>query len=113
MSGIVTEPDTGLIFAELSHEWGHYTPPTPGFRDIQVFRVATHATHGVLTQRIVTAMHHGIGLGNGPDPVRRRRIHRLMSEPEGRGSAWTDERGTSEEGRRCLGAPRRRAEDSA
>ena len=39
MSGIVTEPDTGLIFVELSHEWGHYTPPTPGFRDIQVYRV--------------------------------------------------------------------------
>ena len=65
MSGIVTEPDTGLIFVELSHEWGHYTPPTPGFRDIQVFRAATHAAHGVLTQRIVTAMHHGTHL-NAP-----------------------------------------------
>ena len=65
MSGIVTEPDTGLIFVELSHEWGHYTPPTPGFSDIQVYRVATHATHGVLTQRIVTAMHHGTHL-NAP-----------------------------------------------
>ena len=42
-----------------------------------------------------------------------------MSEPKGRGAAWTDERGTSEEGRRRLGsapeassasrAPRRRA----
>ncbi|MBV9451396.1 MAG: ThiF family adenylyltransferase [Streptosporangiaceae bacterium] len=29
-------------------------------------------------------------------------------EPKGRGAAWTDERGTSEEGRRCLKAPRRR-----
>ena len=29
-----------------------------------------------------------------------------MSEPEGRGAAWTEERGTSDEGRRCLkGAP--------
>jgi|HubBroStandDraft_3_1064219.scaffolds.fasta_scaffold183292_2 kynurenine formamidase len=65
MSGVVTEPGTGLVFAELSHEWGHYTPPTPGFRDIQVFRVATHASHGVLTQRIVTAMHHGTHL-NAP-----------------------------------------------
>lgn len=36
-----------------------------------------------------------------------------MSEPEGRGAAWTDERGaqaTSEEGRRRPQAPRRRAE---
>src|SRR5215469_13050300 len=30
----------------------------------------------------------------------------LVSEPEGRGAAWTEERGTSDEGRRCLsGAP--------
>ena len=36
-----------------------------------------------------------------------------MSEPEGRGAAWTDERGTSEEGRRRLKAPRRRAGDTA
>jgi hypothetical protein len=29
-----------------------------------------------------------------------------MSEPEGRGAAWTEERGTSDEGRRCpKGAP--------
>ena len=33
------------------------------------------------------------------------------SEPKGRGAAWTDERGTSEEGRQCLGAPRRRARE--
>jgi len=30
-----------------------------------------------------------------------------MSEPEGRGAAWTEERGTSDEGRRRLQAPRR------
>jgi len=29
-----------------------------------------------------------------------------MSEPEGRGAAWTEERGTSDEGRRRLQAPR-------
>jgi kynurenine formamidase len=56
---MVTESASGLTFVELSHEWGHYTPAFPGYPDIQVFRVATHATHGVLTQRIVTAMHHG------------------------------------------------------
>ena len=30
-------------------------------------------------------------------------------EPKGRGAAWTEERGTSDEGRRDLKAPRRRA----
>jgi aerobic carbon-monoxide dehydrogenase small subunit len=35
-----------------------------------------------------------------------------MSEPEGRGAAWTEERGTSDEGSR-LKAPRRRAGDRA
>jgi NADPH-dependent glutamate synthase beta subunit-like oxidoreductase len=34
-----------------------------------------------------------------------------MSEPEGRGVAWTEERGTSDEGRRRPKAPRRRAGD--
>jgi xanthine dehydrogenase accessory factor len=33
----------------------------------------------------------------------------VMSEPKGRGAAWTDERGTSEEGRQRLEAARRRA----
>lgn len=56
---MVTEPATGLRFVELSHEWGHYSPVHPGYADIQVFRVANHAMHGVLTQRIITAMHHG------------------------------------------------------
>jgi hypothetical protein len=32
-----------------------------------------------------------------------------LSEPEGRGAAWTEERGTSDEGRRRLQAPWRRA----
>jgi 3-oxo-5alpha-steroid 4-dehydrogenase len=36
-----------------------------------------------------------------------------LSEPEGRGAAWTEERGTSDEGRRRLQAPRRRAGDTA
>src|SRR6202790_273129 len=35
------------------------------------------------------------------------------SEPEGRDAAWTEERGTSDEGRRRHEAPRRRAEDTA
>src|SRR6266852_7090008 len=36
-----------------------------------------------------------------------------MSELKGRGTAWTEERGTSDEGRRRLKAPRRRAEGRA
>ncbi len=38
---------------------------------------------------------------------------RMMIEPKGRGAAWTEERGTSDEGRRRLKAPRRRAGDGA
>ena len=34
---------------------------------------------------------------------------RMSREPKGRGVAWTEERGTSDEGRRRLKAPRRRA----
>jgi kynurenine formamidase len=55
----VVEPSTGLVFVELGHEWGHHTPVFPGFKDIQIGRVATHAMHGVMSQRIVTVMHHG------------------------------------------------------
>jgi hypothetical protein len=36
-----------------------------------------------------------------------------MSELEGRGAVWTEERGTSDEGRRCPKAPRKRAGDKA
>jgi kynurenine formamidase len=55
----VTEPGTGLVFVELSHEWGAHTPVFPGFADIQVRRVSTHAAHGVLSQHFVSVMHHG------------------------------------------------------
>ena len=48
----VVEPGSGLEFFELSHEWGHYTPVFPGFADIQIHRVAKHASHGVMTQRV-------------------------------------------------------------
>ncbi len=47
----------------------------------------------------------GMGRRAGP----RRRAGPALSEPEGRGGAWTEERGTSDEGRRRLQAPRRRA----
>jgi kynurenine formamidase len=58
-SEFVVDPSTGLVFVELSHEWGHHTPVFPGFKDIRLERVATHAMHGVMSQRIVTVMHHG------------------------------------------------------
>jgi kynurenine formamidase len=76
------EPATGLVFVELSHEFGHYSPVHPGYKDIQIRRVATHATHGVLTSHLVTVMHHGThvnapihlaqrGLGVGQLPLDR------------------------------------------
>jgi kynurenine formamidase len=56
---MVVEESTGLVFVELSHVWGHYTPVYPGYRDIEIRRVATHAMHGVLTQHVVTVGHNG------------------------------------------------------
>lgn len=53
------DPSNGLLFFELSHEFGHYTPVLPGLKDIQIRRVATHAMHGVLTSHLVTVMHNG------------------------------------------------------
>jgi kynurenine formamidase len=55
----VVEPSTGLEFIELSQEWGSHTPVFPGFPDIVIYRLATHATHGVMTQQIRTVMHNG------------------------------------------------------
>jgi kynurenine formamidase len=57
--GFVVEPATGLVFVELGHEWGHHRPVFPGFKDVRLERVATHAMHGVMSQRIVTVMHNG------------------------------------------------------
>jgi kynurenine formamidase len=76
----VHDPKTGLVFFELSHEFGHYTPVLPGLKDIQIRRVATHAMHGVLTSHLVTVMHNGThvnaplhlaqrGLGVGEIPL--------------------------------------------
>src|SRR6202011_5204347 len=45
--------------------------------------------------------------GHRPDPASR------MSAPKGRGTAWTEERGTSDEGRRRVKAPRRLKESRA
>jgi kynurenine formamidase len=55
----VVEPGSGLEFVELSHEWGSHTPVYPGFPDIVIFRLATHANHGVMSQQVRTVMHNG------------------------------------------------------
>src|SRR5260370_36698867 len=47
--------------------------------------------------------------GRPPDPAA---YSWTTSEPEGRGGAWTEERGTSDEGRRRLKGARRRAGDT-
>jgi kynurenine formamidase len=55
----VTDPASGLQFVDLSHEWGTHTPVYPGFPDIVIFRLATHAMHGVMSQQVRTVMHNG------------------------------------------------------
>ena len=47
----------------------------------------------------------GPGRPLGPAAARRGEGTRLMIEPKGRGAAWTEERGTSDEGRRRQKAP--------
>lgn len=58
-SARVVEPETGLQFIDLSHEWGSHTPVFPGYPDIVIHRLATHANHGVMSQQIRTVMHNG------------------------------------------------------
>lgn len=58
-NGGVTEPSTGLRFVELSQEFGPHTPVYPGFPDIVIYRLATHAMHGVMSQQVRTTMHNG------------------------------------------------------
>lgn len=58
-SGQVVEPGTGLAFYELGHPWGYNTPAVPGYPDISLTRLTTHAQHGVLSTHVVTVMHTG------------------------------------------------------
>src|SRR3989304_5875928 len=53
----VVDPMTGLQLFELSHRWGYNVPTWPGYEDVRIERLTTHAKHGVLTQKIVTGMH--------------------------------------------------------
>lgn len=60
-----TEAATGLVFHELSHEWGHGAPSQPGFEDVALHRSVKHAQHGVMAHRIRMVMHSGTHL-NAP-----------------------------------------------
>ena len=58
MAGL-TEPDTGLVFFELSHVWGHGVPTLPGYEDVRIHRSTQHAKNGVMAQRLRMIMHSG------------------------------------------------------
>ena len=58
-------PATGLVFYELSHEWGHGAPALPGFDDVKLYRSTQHAKNGVMGHRIRMVMHSGTHL-NAP-----------------------------------------------
>ncbi len=54
-----TEAATGLVYHELSHEWGHGAPSMPGFDDAVMYRAVKHAQHGVMAHRLKTVLHTG------------------------------------------------------
>src|SRR5262249_49715145 len=54
----VADPVTGVTFVELSHVFAPHTPVYPGYKDIQIRRAVSHASHGVMSQHIVTVMHN-------------------------------------------------------
>ncbi len=64
MSGF-TEAQSGLVFHELSHEWGHGAPSLPGFDDVVMYRSVKHGQHGVMAHRMRMVMHSGTHL-NAP-----------------------------------------------
>ena len=64
MSGYI-EASSGLVFHEMSHEWGHGAPSMPGFDDVVMYRSVKHAQHGVMAHRMRMVMHTGTHL-NAP-----------------------------------------------
>lgn len=54
-----TEAASGLVFHELSHEWGHGAPSMPGFDDVLLWRSVKHGQHGVMAHRMRMVMHSG------------------------------------------------------
>lgn len=59
------EEQSGLIYHELSHEWGHGAPSMPGFDDVVMYRSVKHGQHGVMAHRLKMVMHSGTHL-NAP-----------------------------------------------
>lgn len=55
----VSDPVSGLMLLELSHEWGHGVPSYPGQEDVKMVRAVKHAQHGVLAWKTRTSMHTG------------------------------------------------------
>lgn len=54
-----TEAETGLVYHELSHEWGHGAPSMPGYDDVILYRSVKHGQHGVMAHRLKMVMHTG------------------------------------------------------
>lgn len=61
----ISHNNQGLVFQELSHEWGHGAPSMPGDDDVMIHRSVKHAQHGVMAQRLRMVMHTGTHL-NAP-----------------------------------------------
>ncbi|MFT3864317.1 MAG: cyclase family protein [Solirubrobacterales bacterium] len=55
----VSDPRSGVTLIDLSHPFGSHTPVFPGYKDIDIRRGARHASHGVMTQRVVAVLHVG------------------------------------------------------
>jgi kynurenine formamidase len=53
------DPRSGVTLTDLSHPFGSHTPVFPGYKDIDIRRGARHASHGVMTQRVVAVLHTG------------------------------------------------------
>jgi kynurenine formamidase len=53
------DPRSGVTLIDLSHPFGSHTPVFPGYKDIDIRRGARHASHGVMTQRVVAVLHTG------------------------------------------------------
>lgn len=52
------DPRSGVELVDLSHPFGSHTPVYPGYKDVIIRRPVTHASHGVMTQRLVMVMHN-------------------------------------------------------
>lgn len=63
--GSYVEQQSGLVYHELSHVWGHGAPSLPGFDDVVMYRSVKHAQHGVMAHRMKMVMHSGTHL-NAP-----------------------------------------------